>query len=116
MEEIFGFSLHTYLWVIALSSVAGAVKFLHDYATQRNFEFLILIRDILAGALSGLMAFWLAESLGVNGPLCAVAVSIAGIMGVRAWDEFERILKIIIFRTDGQSTTRRDDHNDTIVP
>ncbi len=109
MEEIFGFSLHTYLWVIALSSVAGSIKFLNDYAVQRKFEFLLLIRDILAGALSGLMTFWLLESFSIRGPICAVAVCISGIMGVRAWSEFERVLKLIVFRTyDGQQDARRD--------
>lgn len=103
-SEIFGYPIVTYLWVIGLSSVAGAVKFLNEFAHAKQFEAILLIRDMLTGALSGLMAFWLCDSFKISIPLNLVIVTLSGIMGNRAWAEFEYILKALLLRqVDGQS-------------
>lgn len=101
---LFGYPLSTYLWVIGLSSISGTVKYLNEFATVRQGvskhgnELLYFFRDVLTGVVSGLMAFWLCESFSIKEPLNAVAVTIAGIMGNRAWAEFEGILKAILLR------------------
>ena len=101
---LFGYPLSTYLWVIGLSSISGTVKYLNEFATIRQgvpthgHELLYFFRDVLTGVVSGLMAFWLCESFSIKEPLNAVVVTIAGIMGNRAWSEFEAILKALLLR------------------
>lgn len=101
---LFGYPISTYFWVIGLSSISGTVKYLNELATIRNGnvshgkELLYFFRDVLSGIVSGLMAFWLCDSFSIKEPLNAVIVTIAGIMGNRAWVEFEALLKSIILR------------------
>ena len=123
---LFGYPLSTYLWVIGLSSISGTVKYLNELATIRQGvqksknELLYFFRDVLTGVVSGLMAFWLCESFSIKEPLNAVAVTIAGIMGNRAWAEFEGLLKAIILRmptsiptTEVKPPPYQTDHEDT---
>ena len=101
---LFGYPLSTYLWVICLSSISGTVRYLNEFAAIRQGapkhgnELLYFFRDVLTGVVSGLMAFWLCESFSIKEPLNAVVVTIAGIMGNRAWTEFEMLLKAVILR------------------
>lgn len=100
-SELFGYPIITYVWVIGLASISGSVKYLNEFANtgvKRRYEVLYFLRDILSGALSGLMAFWICESFSIKEPLNAVIVTLAGIMGNRAWTEFELILKSAILK------------------
>lgn len=99
---LLGYPVSTYVWIIGLSSISGTVKYLNEYTrvdTHRSNELLCLLRDILTGILSGLMAFWLCESFSIREPLNAVVVTIAGIMGNRAWAEFETLFRTILFKS-----------------
>lgn len=102
--ELFGYPIMTYIWVIGLSSISGTVKYLNEFVTykgdasRKGNEFLYFCRDVLSGVVSGLMAFWLCDSFSIKEPLNAVLVTIAGIMGNRAWTEFEVLLKSILLR------------------
>ena len=92
--ELFGYPIITYAWVIGLSSISGTVKYLNEFVSRadshirKRNEILYFVRDVLSGVVSGLMAFWLCESFSIKEPLNAVIVTIAGIMGNRAWSEF----------------------------
>lgn len=102
--ELFGYPIITYVWVIGLSSISGTVKYLNEFVsraespTRKRSEILYFVRDVLSGVVSGLMAFWLCDSFSIKEPLNAVIVTIAGIMGNRAWSEFEVLLKSILLR------------------
>lgn len=102
--ELFGYPIITYAWVIGLSSISGTVKYLNEFVsradspTRKRNEILYFVRDVLSGVVSGLMAFWLCDSFSIKEPLNAVIVTIAGIMGNRAWSEFEVLLKSILLR------------------
>lgn len=107
-SELFGYAISTYLWVIGLSSISGTVKYLNEFVqrdSSRTKEFFYFIRDIFSGILSGLMAFWICEAFAIQQPLNAVVVTLAGIMGNRAWAEFEAILKTIILRIPASQYT-----------
>lgn len=95
IKSPFGYPIETYIWVIGLACIAGAIKNINAYASSNTkaFSFIILLKDILTGGLSGLMAFWLCEYYEVKVPLNAVIISITGIMGARAWDEVEDFIK-----------------------
>ena len=101
--ELFGYPIITYVWVIGLSSISGTVKYLNEFVsragnTHKRDEILYFMRDVLSGVVSGLMAFWLCDSFSIKEPLNAVLITIAGIMGNRAWTEFEVLLKSILLR------------------
>lgn len=89
----FGYPIETYIWVIGLASAAGMVKNINYTAITKQFSLLLLLRDILTGGFSGLMAFWICENYEVKIPLNAVAIAIAGIMGARAWEEIETVIR-----------------------
>lgn len=89
----FGYPIQTYIWVIGLACIAGAVKYVNYSVTTKSFALITLLKDMLTGGLSGLMSFWLCESLGIGSPKNAIIISIAGIMGSRAWEEFEQIIR-----------------------
>ena len=100
-SSLFGYPIITYVWVIGLASISGSVKYLNEFANtgvKRRYELLYFLRDILSGALSGLMAFWICDSFSIKEPLNAVVVALAGIMGNRAWTEFEMILKSAVLK------------------
>lgn len=92
----FGYPIQTYIWVLGLASAAGAVKYINYSVTNNHFLWFMLFKDMLSGALSGLMAFWLCESLGIGSPKNAMLITVAGTMGARAWEEFEQSLKGLI--------------------
>ena len=107
--ELFGYPIITYAWVIGLSSISGTVKYLNEFVsradspTRKRNEILYFVRDVLSGVVSGLMAFWLCDSFSIKEPLNAVIVTIAVIMGNRAWSEFEVLLKSILLRMPSTS-------------
>ena len=109
--ELFGYPIITYAWVIGLSSISGTVKYLNEFVSRadshirKRNEILYFVRDVLSGVVSGLMAFWLCDSFSIKEPLNAVIVTIAGIMGNRAWSEFEVLLKSILLRMPSSTTT-----------
>ena len=115
--ELFGYPIITYAWVIGLSSISGTVKYLNEFVSRaatcrKRDEILYFMRDVLSGVVSGLMAFWLCDSFTIKEPLNAVIVTIAGIMGNRAWTEFEVLLKSILLRMPSAtiiSNTRQQD-------
>ena len=93
-SSLFGYPIITYAWVIGLASISGSVKYLNEFANtgvKRRYEVLYFLRDILSGALSGLMAFWICDSFSIKEPLNAVVVA-------RAWTEFEVIFKSAVLK------------------
>jgi hypothetical protein len=87
-KDPFGYPLGTYLWVFGLALIGGAVKYLNQ---SSKFSFYILIRDLVTACFAGLLTFWLCEWTNISGPLSAVFISIAGLMGTRALREIEHL-------------------------
>lgn len=117
-SELFGYPIITYVWVIGLASISGSVKYLNEFANtgvKRRYEVLYFLRDILSGALSGLMAFWICESFSIKEPLNAVIVTLAGIMGNRAWTEFELILKSAILKVPISTNAAQQQQQQQII-
>lgn len=96
-ENPFIYPLSTYLFVIGLSCISGAIKSISNVVYKKQpFNLLQLISDMLTGGLAGLMAFWICDSMNIVDSKMYVAVTIAGIMGIRAWNEFETVIKQIL--------------------
>lgn len=86
----FGYSLLTYVWVLILGCVGGAVRYLNH---MRGFRFGAFLIDMVSASFTSLITFWLCESGGISGPLQAALIGISGLMGSRAWKEFEALLR-----------------------
>lgn len=87
-KDPFGYPGITYVWVLGLACLGGLVKYLNS---MNNFKFGRLIIDVISSGFTGLMTFWMCEFLNISGSLSAVLIATAGLMGNRAWKEFENI-------------------------
>lgn len=96
-ENPFIYPLSTYIFVISLASISGAIKCISNVTYKKEpFNLLQLVSDMLTGGLAGLMAFWICDSFNITDAKVYVIVTISGIMGIRAWNEFETLVKQIL--------------------
>lgn len=89
-KDPFGYPFLTYLWVVSLSCVGGAVRYLN---TATKMSWLVLLRDVFTAGFAGLLTFWLCEWTNVRGPLAAVLIATSGLMGTRALKEVENLYR-----------------------
>jgi hypothetical protein len=90
-KDPFGYSASTYLWVVGLALIGGAVKYLNH---SNKFSFIVLIRDLVTAGFAGLLTFWVCEWTNIAGPLSAVLIATAGLMGTRALREIENLYRL----------------------
>jgi hypothetical protein len=90
-KDPFGYNLSTYLWVIGIALIGGAVKYLNG---SSKLSFLVLFRDLFTAAFAGILTFWLCEWTNISGPLSAVLIATAGLLGTRALKEFELLYRL----------------------
>lgn len=93
-RDPFSFELATYIWVTGLAAFAGLINGLNRL---RQFAIGPLIVACLTSSLNGLIMFWICQSMGVQGHMMAVAVAISGLMGIKAWTEFENLFRARFF-------------------
>ncbi len=86
------YSLITYLWVLGLSTLGGAVSFARKVreGTARAFNLTELVGELITSGFAGLLTFWLCEWSGVSPLLSAVLIGISGHMGSRAIFRMEK--------------------------
>ncbi|MGL2706154.1 phage holin family protein, partial [Helicobacter pylori] len=85
-KDPFGYSISTYAWVFGLALFGGAVKYLNN---SQQFRVATLARDLITAGFAGLMTFWACEWLNIDGPVAAILIATAGLMGTRAIAVFE---------------------------
>lgn len=95
----------TYLWVIGVASFAGVVRYLNHMETFSVQRFLI---DVLSSAFTGLVTFWLCEWTNITGPMSAVLIAISGLLGSRAWGEFENLYRLRLLSLETNLTHIKD--------
>lgn len=85
----------TWLWVIGISSMGGAVSFYQKLkqGQARPFNFAELLGEIVGSAFVGIITFLLCKNYGFNELITAALVGITGHMGSRAMMLFERVLE-----------------------
>lgn len=86
-----GYPWSTYLWVVLIACLAGLVKHLNSMSRFRLGKLLV---DILTASFTGVIAFWLCKAKDIDGPMMAVVIAVAGLMGNRCWSEFENIWRL----------------------
>lgn len=91
-KDPFNYSVFTYLWVLTLAAVGGAVNFANKLKNGevRAFNITELIGELMTSGFAGLLTFWLCEWAGIDKMLSAVMIGISGHMGSRAIFRFEK--------------------------
>jgi len=88
----FDFSVATYVWVMLLSALGGAVHFHRKLreGKARAINFTEFIGELVTSAFAGLLTFWLCKGAGIDDLYAAVLIGISGHMGSRAIFGLER--------------------------
>lgn len=86
------YSLITYLWVLGLAALGGAVNFARKVkeGSARAFNITELVGELITSGFAGLLTFWLCEAADLNKLLSAVLIGISGHMGSRAIFRIEK--------------------------
>lgn len=94
-NDPFGFPALTYIWVIFISGLGGAVSFMKKlrHGEVRVFNITEFIGEIVTSAFAGMITFWLCKSANLDPMLSAALVGISGHMGGRAIYLFEKFLE-----------------------
>lgn len=90
-KDPLGYGWATYLWVLVIACVAGAVKHMNG---TKKLKLGRLIVDVVTAGFTGILTFWLCEAREIRGPWQAIAIAVAGAMGNRAWVELENIWRL----------------------
>jgi hypothetical protein len=89
-KDPFGYPIATYLWVFGVALGGGLVKYLNN---DEHFSVFGLVRDLVTAGFAGILTFWLCEWTNVSGPMSAVLIATAGLMGTRALRGFESLYR-----------------------
>ena len=92
----FAYDTEIYLWVVLFASIAGIAKFTDTCVKTKSINMLVLVRDLFTGILTGFMAFWLCEYLGLLGPFSNVAIVVGGFLGTNAMEEVKGIILTVL--------------------
>jgi len=86
------YPLITYIWVLGLAALGGAVNFVRKVkeGTARAFNITEFIGELMTSGFAGLLTFWLCEAADLNKLLSAVLIGISGHMGSRAIFRIEK--------------------------
>jgi hypothetical protein len=87
----FSDSILTYLAVFGVATLGGLVKYVNH---TDKFRFWVLVRDLVTANFVGLLTFWLCEWMNIAGPLSAIMIATAGVMGTRLLNEFENLYRV----------------------
>jgi hypothetical protein len=90
-KDPLGYPWSTYLWVVGIACLAGVVKHLNG---MERFRIGRLCIDLVTASFVGVVAFWLCKAKDIDGPMMAVAIALAGVMGNRFWTELENVWRI----------------------
>jgi hypothetical protein len=90
-KDPFDYSITQYLWVVGIACIAGLVKHINNAKKVNGGKFLI---DLITAGFTGVLTFWLCESINIHGPISAILIATGGLMGNRAWFEFENFWRV----------------------
>lgn len=89
-KDPFSYGALTYLWVIGIAACAGLIKYLNS---MQRFMFGRALIEVLTSGFTGVMTFWICKWGNVDQSLLPFVIAVSGLMGTRAWQEFENFLR-----------------------
>lgn len=108
-KDPLGYPWSTYLWVLAIASIAGIIKHLNS---AHKFKWRSLAVTCLTAGFTGVIVFWLCKARDIDGPMMAVMIAIAGAMGNRCWTQFENIWRLKLGLNQIDEKDRTEDESD----
>ncbi len=117
-DDPFGYPIAHYAWAIGIACVGGIVKHINSAKKINVAKFAV---DIVTSGFTGVMTFWFCQSANIHGPLSAILIATGGMMGNRAWKEFENFWRAKIGlplerRADDRRSNVKDDEEDEDKP
>lgn len=89
--DVLSLPVATYLWVLGVAIIGGLVGVMNKTGPYRAWDF---FKAALTSAFTGFMAFCACHEGGVSMGWTLFAVGVSGLMGKRAWDDMENILRL----------------------
>lgn len=90
-KDPFGYPVYYYLYVITIACCAGLIKYLNK---MQSFSIGKALIETITSGFTGLMTFWICKWANIDGPLLAFMIAVSGLMGSRAWQEFEHFWRL----------------------
>ncbi len=90
-KDPFGYPWGQYAEVAGLACAAGLIKYLNTVQEKRWLRMFIALAT---SGFTGVMTFWLCESLTIRGPMSALLISAGGLSGATAWRELENLWRL----------------------
>lgn len=81
----------TYLWVMGTAVVGGLVGYMNKTS---KYTVVDMVKSTLTSALTGFLAFCACYESGASMGWTLFAVGVAGLMGKRAWEDMENIIRV----------------------
>lgn len=89
--DVLGLPAITYLWVMGVAIVGGLVGYMNK---TNQYTVKDMVKSTLTSALTGFLAFCACYESGASMGWTLFAVGVAGLMGKRAWEDMENILRM----------------------
>lgn len=89
-KDPFSYPLTTYAWVLGIAATAGLIKYLNG---MQKFAFSRAVIEVITSGFTGVMTFWICKWGNIESSLLPFIVAVSGLMGTRAWQEFENFLR-----------------------
>jgi len=83
-----------FLVFIGIACVGGLIKHLNS---KKKLSLVKLGIDLLTAGFTGVLTFWLCESINIHGSVSAILIATGGLMGNRVWVEFEQFYRTRLF-------------------
>jgi hypothetical protein len=90
LQNPFGYPIKQYVTVLIVACAGGLVKHINSAKRISVAKFVV---DIITSGFTGVLTFWVCESANIHGPMSAILIATGGLMGNKAFKEFEAILK-----------------------
>jgi uncharacterized membrane protein (UPF0136 family) len=81
----------TYAWVMGVAVVGGLVGYMNK---TNKYTVVDMVKSTLTSALTGFLAFCACYESGASMGWTLFAVGVAGLMGKRAWEDMENIIRV----------------------
>lgn len=81
----------TYAWVMGVAIVGGLVGYMNK---TNKYTVVDVVKSTLTSALTGFLAFCACYESGASMGWTLFAVGVAGLMGKRAWEDMENIIRV----------------------
>jgi uncharacterized membrane protein (UPF0136 family) len=89
--DVLGLPAMTYVWIMGVAIVGGLVGYMNKTS---KYTVVDMVKSTLTSTLTGFLAFCACFESGASMGWTLFAVGVAGLMGKRAWEDMENIIRM----------------------